>query len=619
MMGNRASAQYEEMVPLGINTSIIAWNAGHALPQAPLMRKKALVLSLPFFDDFSSTQVYPDPERWVDRSIFINNGFAWNPPSHGVATFDGLNAKGYPYNVDGNNAPRGCDTLTSQWIDLEGLDGNDSVYLSFYYQQKGLGDNPEKSDSLVLEFKTIAGYWLHAWANNGQDFSADYLPFKQILVKLPEMENSTLFHDSFQFRFRTWGNRTGALDHWHLDYVYLNKDRNALDTVLEDVAIYRRPKGLLKEYFSMPWRHFREDRAAFRNAGIEYNVYNKSLSVQSPDVYYTITDVTHNELLYSSFDLRNQLTDVGVYGQKTGEQDNLLPFTYFDNLDTPNVRLEIQLHAISRSIVGGPELLKENDKFTFHQYFDQYFAYDDGSAEGGYGLKNTRQGSVALRFTLRRVDTLKYVAFHFTGGFEALPEQQKFNLVVWNKLTPTPEVIARKVGLTPVYSQLINGFTMYELDEPLIVSGEFFVGWEQFTAYNLNVGIDLDYRFFNDEKPNPNLFFNATGNWENSKVLGTPMIRPVFGEPKSLGMAPVASETGMTLYPNPAANVVWVGLGGWGKGSLDFLSPQGQILYSQEHEGPVVELHIGHLPVGIYLLRFSNNEGLVQFAKLVKE
>ena len=54
-------------------------------------------LVLPFFDDFAYNSKIPDPARWVDKNVFINQTMAVDPPSIGVATFDGLNSNGTPY------------------------------------------------------------------------------------------------------------------------------------------------------------------------------------------------------------------------------------------------------------------------------------------------------------------------------------------------------------------------------------------------------------------------------------------------------------------------------------------------------------------------------------------
>ena len=108
------------------------------------------VLSLPFIDDFSSNNRYPDSNLWVDNYVFINRDYGINPITIGVATFDGLNENGRAYNMtliatDSENA----DTLTSQKIDLS---NTDSVYFMFYYQPQGNGNDPQLTDSLILEF-----------------------------------------------------------------------------------------------------------------------------------------------------------------------------------------------------------------------------------------------------------------------------------------------------------------------------------------------------------------------------------------------------------------------------------------------------------------------------------
>ncbi len=75
---------------------------------------------------------------WIDSFAFHNYTLAYQPWSLGVASFDGLNDKGYPYAI--NTQSRGYgDYLTSKNIDLSSLVSADSVYISFAYQPKGFG------------------------------------------------------------------------------------------------------------------------------------------------------------------------------------------------------------------------------------------------------------------------------------------------------------------------------------------------------------------------------------------------------------------------------------------------------------------------------------------------
>ena len=94
--------------------------------------------SFPFFDDFSNSNI--SNNNWTDRSILINNSYAINPISLGVATFDGLDSNGFAYDISVTNSWGVADYLTSRGIDLSNLD---SIFLMFYYQPQGVGDFPK--------------------------------------------------------------------------------------------------------------------------------------------------------------------------------------------------------------------------------------------------------------------------------------------------------------------------------------------------------------------------------------------------------------------------------------------------------------------------------------------
>lgn len=608
----------ETVVPLTWNPALYYQQIELSKAGEPAYKKSDEVLELPFFDDFSSTRVYPDKGRWLDRDVYINTSYCVNPPSHGVATFDGLNQRGFPYNTSGFNSPRPCDTLTSCPIDLEELTESDSVFISFYVQQKGLGDNPETNDSFILEFKADNSNWIQAWSAKVKDKSTEKYPFEQFVVQVMH-EKYNFLHDSFQFRFRAYGNKTGALDHWHLDYIYLNKDRSRVDTIIRDVSLHRPPKGLFKTYYSMPYRHFEKNRNAYINDNIDFHAINKDSLVQNPDIFYNVTDVTNNELVYSSVDERNQLIGVQPFSTKSGAQKNFFRGDYFSNLADKRVKLELKLNLSSSNLVSGIELTKENDELVMYQNFDDYFAYDDGSAEGGYGLQNVREGAVALQFRVEVADTLKYVAFHFTGGFEVLPEQQKFNVMVWEKIEPIGQevVLAKLSGVRPEYSDYINGFVVYKLENPVPINGNFYIGWQQFSNFNMNVGIDLDYRFFNDSLPNPNLFFNSSGQWQQSRVIGTPMMRPVFQDNVVLS-SPQASENQIAVYPNPVHNFVTIKSASAGF-DAEIFNLQGQQLDALTTDGNQVVFATDQLNPGIYLVRVRNRDGSIFSQKIVKQ
>ncbi len=75
-------------------------------------------VELPFFDDFSAKQVYPDSNRWIDKNVYINQTFGQHPPSIGVATFDIITMSGEIY-TNASTDPFIADYLTSQPINLK--------------------------------------------------------------------------------------------------------------------------------------------------------------------------------------------------------------------------------------------------------------------------------------------------------------------------------------------------------------------------------------------------------------------------------------------------------------------------------------------------------------------
>jgi hypothetical protein len=103
-----------------------------------------------FLDDFSYEGPYPDSNKWLNDYVFINRTMPISPPTIGAATFDGVNAGGYPYNFLASSSSTGrADTLTSKPIDLN-FPGDSSVYFSFFYQAQGRGNFPDPADSIIL-------------------------------------------------------------------------------------------------------------------------------------------------------------------------------------------------------------------------------------------------------------------------------------------------------------------------------------------------------------------------------------------------------------------------------------------------------------------------------------
>jgi len=109
--------------PLNSNPVLQEYAKKHPDRAKTQFKSAPVVLTLPFMDDFSYASLesselhYPITSLWLDNDVFINSTLGVNPPSIGVATFDGLDAKGEPYiSYNGVNEDGPSDTLTSQFI-----------------------------------------------------------------------------------------------------------------------------------------------------------------------------------------------------------------------------------------------------------------------------------------------------------------------------------------------------------------------------------------------------------------------------------------------------------------------------------------------------------------------
>ena len=116
-------------------------------------------LSLPFFDDFSTTNTGKlDTKKWLSSGVYVNNTFCQNPPNFQVASFDGTNQYGQPYsflpNTDDINLIINdfTDNLTSKPIDLSTITASSDLVFSFFWQKGGYFNRFQKAEEGVRHF-----------------------------------------------------------------------------------------------------------------------------------------------------------------------------------------------------------------------------------------------------------------------------------------------------------------------------------------------------------------------------------------------------------------------------------------------------------------------------------
>ena len=245
--------------------------------------------------------------------------------------------------------------------------------------------------------------------------------------------------------------------------------------------------------------------------------------------------------------------------------------------------------------------------------FKNYYAYDDGSVENGYGLfgEGADGAMVAMKFNCLVKDTLRGIKAYFNATYKNASSDLNFDLTVWKDNNGKPgEVIYSQIGVKPIYASELNKFVYYKLTTPLELEGTFFIGWKQVKDDMMNIGFDRNN--INNDK----LFYNLQGTWEMSGLKGTLMLRPVFGKDNgpTTNIPEEQSET-IKLYPNPASNYITIennGLNANGYAQLFDLTGR-TIMHLNFNE----QIDVSGLPSGLYLVRLTDQRGKTETRKLI--
>ena len=580
--------------------------------QSKLLNEKDLrandTLKVPFFDDFSRPTIYPNSKLWSDNFAFVNQTLAVNPPSIGVATLDAISFDGSIYETSSTYGFV-ADFLTSKPIYLN-FPADTSIYFSFMYQAQGLGDAPENGDSLILEFYSPTDLsWNKIWSINGSELHN----FKKVIIPISE---SKYLKSGFQFRFKNiasfssntdYAGRRSNCDYWNIDWVYLNKYRSAADTILNDVAFIQPLKSLLKSYESVPWKHFHTDTTAFfKSTAIKTTLENHFTEQVYSNLTYEISNIKTNE--QSFYKNIGSIPDFFPGTKEFEETIENVPFPYIDE-DSVSFKIKV---INERDTVSATQIFRYNDTLTYYQKFENYYAYDDGSAEAGFGMdgNQTEGAKAAIQFSAEKKDTLRAVQFYFNKIYENPLEGVQFYLCIWTDLNNEP--IYKSAAISPLYNNELNNFQNYKLENPLLIDGKFYVGWEQIESKFLNIGFDLN----NDASSK--LLYNIYGTWQNFPTSGSLMIRPVFGTENVLdNVVEITNENNVVLFPNPTSNKINIRSNEYFKISeIEIFDISGRKLKSSfETEN----IDVSDFSKGIYFVKIHNSSDKAIIKKIVVE
>lgn len=502
-------------------------------------------IKLPIFEDFTSSLYIktgiPDTAIWQKSGgAFVNDGYGISPPSHRIATLDGISDAGQPYNFKDKFAIGEADHLTSKRIDLSRATGADRLVISFYWQSQGNGSKPDPEDYLALQFKNKSGIWVTQWQRNGNVTTGDIFRYEALPVNSVEF-----FHKDFQFRFQTYCKLSGAYDTWNLDYILLNKDRKLDEQAILDIATSRIDTYLLKRYRAMPLEQFYANQ---KNEMVDSifmitNNLDKEFNIFSYDAI--LSDLATPQRLGvmrdSSYFIR-----AGSF-QKVAVPTNRVPIP--QNREKLILEYKFRLNTGEKDDYMKGANFRNNDTIVGRNVLDNYYAYDDGTAEFAATI-NQKFGKIAYRFVLNRPAVLTNIDLTFVP-IEIDLKGETYNLRVWKNLdfkgrgAKDSVLLVQNVILN--YADSINKFTRIELSRRLAVSDTFYIGFEQLSDKNLSIGFDKN------TDSGAEIFSNTTNEWvQNKNIKGSLMMRPVFLNRLIVSTnEQIWENLPATVYPNP--------------------------------------------------------------------
>ena len=585
--------------------------------------KRITALSLPFFDDFYQNEIFPNPGLWQDNFVFINTTYPKEAVTVGVASFDGTDANGKPYNVNANpNVSLEADKLTSNPIDLDGLTSASNVFLSFYYLQSDFGERPvAPNDLLTVQFLDTTGNWNTVWQT-----SADtVLRMRQVFLKV----DSVYLNPSFQFRFLAFGNVTGANDIWHVDYVKVDKDRDtAAEKNIKEMAYEFLPPSLLKNYYVMPYHQF--DSTDLKDT-ISLFVRNSFINATTDIVDFYEANVVNPPSNIASFSGPSR-----DFGPLTRNEIKYPKFNIPTDIIGDTITIKVDYRFDVSAEAGEPAKVLANNAVSHSQVFSNFYAYDDGTPERGYWLGDESGYRMAVKYWMRKPDTLQAIKMQLFP-VRADNALARFSVCVWKNFglrsvyNPN-DLIYRQPNLKLqdlisefgvdtlngyYYAPLKPEFVLNGATFPLILSDTFAIGLIVDNPNSLTVGYDRN---------NNQSFFNYyvdvnSEKWTRSTFPGTMIINPVVGKGLPPYLTPV-KETKSTrydvkIYPNPARDQLFIE--GITENSLVELFALNGSLVKQFQLAQSGFISVNELPAATFVIKITNlktnQTGVAKFVK----
>ncbi|MBQ8222372.1 MAG: T9SS type A sorting domain-containing protein [Bacteroidales bacterium] len=451
--------------------------------------------------------------------------------------------------------------------------------------------------------------WNHIWSSPGMTLDSflvanDSNYFKQVMIPVKDekyFKNDmiVLFYNYVTMPTTMYPNDRSNVDNWNIDFIYLDRNRSYDDTTYPLVTFSEKSPSLLKRYNSMPYRQYKSNPTAA--IASDYEMYIANLDSVGAKIQYTCQ--IENLTTGWTFDYESGWNNIsnGTLHENSVHLNNFL-FDMVDKLDTTSYLIT---HIIN---VDEESSMAKGDTLYGIQSFYNYYAYDDGTPERGYGVVPD-DSYFATQFTISTPDTICGVQLLFNRTHNDA-NYDFFDIVLWNDNNGRPgNEFYRLQNQRPIWSDTIYKFAYYPFDEVVKANGTIYVGIMQHSRESINIGFDTS-------KDNSQYNFFETGNgWENSMMQGSLMIRPVVGgdyvieeeinvNKKRLGLYPVPSQNEINISELPAQDC----------DEIMIFDMTGRLMKSYSNS---VKLDVSDLSDGLYMIRIVTGEGKIYTEKFL--
>jgi hypothetical protein len=409
-----------------------------------------------------------------------------------------------------------------------------------------------------------------------------------------------------------------------LDYIRIEKNRRSNEKTIQDVGIGNVSSGLFMDYSNVPFSHYKHNNTV-RGTGPALIARNLNANAVQTRFQLSIFNQYNKEVYKKPFSASTR--NLNAMGDTTERYESLL----FDSLSTATPKLKYVYSVNPQSNDVTPDAYNaetnNNTVIQTHQMMPWY-AYDDGSAEGGFGLDyaylGNLKGQFAMEFNVIKSDSLRGLAIYFNQSLTDV-SARSFKLRIWKEISPTgrpdnQDKLMYEIPMArPLYSDSINGFSYIFFDSVLYLNaGKYYVGWIQQMPYVLNIGYDNNYRFQGKEQSNPHLYSNLLGSWEyaGSDAKGTPMIRMLFGERKeyAFNTNPLPKPE-ISIYPNPCKDFIHINGNFTEESKIEIWDISGKLHIHCQY---LNRIFVGDLKPGHYLIRCIGKNNQISYSHFIK-